>query len=392
MNYSRNRAIVFAIVHSNMPLNKASIKFGLSTRQIRRIISKYKKEGEESLLPVSRASKTHANAIQEDIIQRIVILREQLTTGGWDAGAKTIHTYLLKELEPSKVPSISTIWRILQRSGKIIPEPKKRPKTSYIRFQADYPNETWQSDSTHWTISNSEDIEITTWIDDNSRYILNVKAYKTTTVHTIIETFLDSAYKNGLPTSILTDNGLVYTTRLSGGKKRNNQPNSFEQLLDNLGIKAKHGRPAHPTTQGKIERYHQTLKRWLKAQPVAKTIEELNLLLQDFQTLYNQTRPHQSLNNITPQEAYTSKPKVEPIITDNNKSQWRVRVDKVDECGKVTLRWGNSLRHLGVGRAWKRTPIVMLVHANQATVIHQKTGEILGEYTLDPNKNYQKRT
>ena len=119
-----------------MPLNKASIKFGLSTRQIRRIISKYKKEGAESLLPVSRASKTHANAIQEDIIQRIIILREQLTTGGWDAGAKTINTYLLKELEPSKVPSISTIWRILQRSGKIIPEPKKRPKTSYIRFQA----------------------------------------------------------------------------------------------------------------------------------------------------------------------------------------------------------------------------------------------------------------
>ncbi len=155
--------------------------------------------------------------------------------------------------------------RVLTRTGKITPQPKKRPRSSYIRFQADLPNECWQSDFTHYRLANGIDVEIISWLDDHARYALSVTAHLRITGPIVLATFCQSVATHGIPASTLTDNGMVYTTRLAGGRGGRN---SFENELRRLGITQKNSRPNHPTTCGKIERFQQTLKNWLRRQVV----------------------------------------------------------------------------------------------------------------------------
>ncbi|WP_198030442.1 integrase core domain-containing protein, partial [Actinomyces sp. S4-C9] len=246
--------------------------------------------------------------------ETILELRDQLLRDGLDAGAETIYDLLPKDNRPST----STIFRILKTNGKIQPQPQKRPRSSWQRFQAPAPNSLWQSDFTHWPLADGTDTEIISWLDDHSRYLTHISVHPTITASIVVNTFLKATDTHGLPAATLTDNGFVYTTRLAGGRATNNQPNPFEQLLADLSIEQKNGRPNHPTTQGKIERFHRTLKTWLKAQPPAQTHQDLQQQLQDFQTIYNTQRKHRAINRRTPHQAYTATPKDQPTITLNN--------------------------------------------------------------------------
>ena len=137
------------------------------------------------------------------------------------------------------------------------PAPRKRPKSSYHRFAAEQPNECWQSDFTHWSLADGSGIEILNWLDDHSRLLLAATAYRRVAGPDVVASFTATAAHHGLPASTLTDNGSVYTSRFTHGH------NDFERLLASLGITQKNGHPGHPQTQGKIERFHQTVKRWL---------------------------------------------------------------------------------------------------------------------------------
>ena len=190
----------------------------------------------------------------------------------------------------------ATIWRILNRAGLVTPEPRKRPKRSYLRFEADLPNECWQSDFTHWPLADGTDVEILTWLDDHSRYALSCTAHAPVTGDIVVDTFRAAVDVHGIPASTLTDNGLVFTTRFLHG------PNGFERELVILGIEQKNGRPNHPQTQGKVERFQQTLKKWLRAQPPAHTLRELQSQLDEFADIYNNQRPHRALGKRTPAE------------------------------------------------------------------------------------------
>ena len=121
-------------------------------------------------------------------------------------------------------------------------------------------------DFTHWRLSDGSDVEILNWLDDHSRYLLSATVFDRVTGPRVIATFLQAIADNGYPTSTLTDNGLVYTARFRGGR------NGFEYLLAAVGVQQKNGHPYHPQTQGKIERFHQTLKRWLTNQTPPATI------------------------------------------------------------------------------------------------------------------------
>ena len=386
MSYSKYRAIVISVVQLNMSVTETAARYGYSTRHVRRILARYREEGLEGLTPRSKAPHSHPHATSEHMIQQVLALRDQLQAQGLDCGPVSIHTRLTGE----HIPSVSTIWRILRNHNRIEPQPHKRPRSSYQRFQASMANETWQSDFTHYPLADGTDVEIISWMDDYSRYLLIAQAHPRVSVHTVIDTFTTCAYQYGLPASILTDNGMVYTTRLASGNRHNHQPNAFEQLLAHYSITAKHGKPGHPTTQGKIERYHQTLKQWLNAQPAANTIDELNKLLQDFQHLYNHQRPHRALNLQTPAHAYKTSDKDSPHYTEDN-TVYRVRIDKVDQHGKVSLRYLERMLHFGVGRAHNHQPVILLIAGTHVQILHQTTAEILGEYNIDLTKNYQKK-
>ena len=160
--------------------------------------------------------------------------------------------------------SAATISRYLTRHGLVTPEPRKRPRSSYIRFAAELPNERWQSDFIHWHLAGGRETEIVSWIDDHSRYALSVTAHPVTTGQVTLATFRAAVAAHGAPASTLTDNGMVYTTRFSGGRGGRN---ALENELRALGVTQKNGRPNHPQTQGKVERFQQTLQKWLTAQP-----------------------------------------------------------------------------------------------------------------------------
>ncbi len=284
--------------------------------------------------------------------------------------------------------SAATIWRHLNTAGLITPEPKKRPKTSYIRFEAEQPNETWQSDFTHYPLANGRDCEIISWLDDHSRYALSITAYRRITGPIVVNTFRDTYAQHGKPLSTLTDNGMVYTVRFATGRGGRN---GYETELAHLGIIQKNSRPNHPTTCGKIERFQQTLKCWLKQQPQPTTITQLQTLCDTFTVIYNTQRPHRSLpHRATPATIYNARPKAQPPTPGTNPdTHHRVRRDRVDDSGVVTLRVNGRLHHIGIGRTHARTHIIMLIDDLHVVIINATTGEKLRELTINPNNDYQ---
>lgn len=318
------------------------------------------------------------------IRDRVLQLRTELTAHGSDAGADTLHTYLARE---GITISRSTIWRILHRAGQITPQPQKRPRSSWQRFTATQPNETWQSDFTHVRLTTGADAEVIGWLDDHSRYVLHLSAHHRVTGQVVTDTFQTAATTHGYPSSTLTDNGMVYTTRLAQGGKQAGL-NAFETLLKLEGITQKNGRPYKPTTQGKIERFWQTLKKYVGQHP-AQTMTGLQHILDEFVTFYNESRPHRALGRRTPAFAYELIPKALPATPDSP-DVWQVRYDIVDTGGTITLRHAGRLRHLGIGRPHARTEVICLVHSSEATVITHD-GNLLAEFTINPAKDYQSK-
>jgi hypothetical protein len=275
----------------------------------------------------------------------------------------------------------------------VVPEPAKRPKASYIRFQAEHPNQCWQSDFTHYRLTRPDgtpgaDTEILTWIDDCSRYLLSVTARRRVTGPIVLSSFRDTVAAHGIPASTLTDNGMVFTTRLSGGRGGRN---GLETELRRLNITQKNSRPNHPTTCGKVERVQQTMKNWLRAQPCQpSTLIELQQLLDTFVATYNHDRPHRSLpHRATPAAIYDTLPKATPNTSRDNDTHDRVRRDKIDNGGVVTLRVNGRLHHIGVGRTHARTPVILLIQDLYVRVIDAATGALLRDLTIDPQRDYQ---
>lgn len=149
----------------------------------------------------------------------------------------------------------------------------------------------------------------------------------------------------------------------------------------------KNGSPGHPQTQGKIERFHQTQKRWLAARPIARTLPELQSQLNEFREHYNEQRPHRSLNRRTPGDAYRATPKAAPAGPRPH-GHYRLRYDRLDDKGTMTLRHAGRLRHLPAGAANARTRVLALADDNQVLVTDLTTGEILSRHQIDPTKGY----
>lgn len=281
------------------------------------------------------------------------------------------------------MPSISTIWRILRREGLIVPQPQKKPRSSLIRFCAELPNEMWQTDITHWQLAGGTDVEILNMIDDHSRLFLASQAFSTVKAVDVVEVFHKAASLHGLPASLLSDNGAVFTGYYRKGKVL------LESELERLGIEFKNSRPYHPQTCGKIERLHQTLKRYLARQPPAKTLTELQAQLDTFVHYYNTTRPHRALHGRTPLQAYSTRIKARPARNAAPDTHFRVREDKVDTNGTVTLRYMSRLHHIAIGRAHKHRPIKLLIADRNIRIIDPNTGQLIRELTLNPNRDYQ---
>lgn len=372
---------VRAVVVEGRSVSSAAREHGISRSWLYELVSRYRSEGDSGLEPRSKRPHNSPGQVSAEVDGQIVELRKTLTESGFDAGAQTIQFHLEKKLED--VPSISTIWRVLARRGFITPQPHKRPKSSYATFEASLPNECWQSDATHWRLDDGTDVEILNVIDDYSRFLVASRAFLTTKVGDVLDTFYRGADLHGYPAALLTDNAAVFTAKPRGGRS------VFEAELDRLGVKAKHSRPYHPQTCGKVERFHQTLKRWLERQDRVHLPAELQLQLEEFGDYYNNIRPHRARGRITPAEAFNSKPKATPAgpLIDPPPN-YRVRYDRVDKDGKLTLRHNSRLHHIGVGRRHRLKRILMLIVDLDIRVVTED-GELIRHLQLDPTRDYQ---
>ena len=316
-------------------------------------------------------------------------LRANLQTRGLDHGPATIAWHL--QHHHAMTVSRATIARILNREGLVTPEPKKRPKASYIRFQADLPNQCWQSDFTHFSLADGTGTEILTFLDDCTRLAISVTAHARVTTPLVLASFRAAIVEHGPPQATLTDNGMVFTVRLAGWGRQGGR-NAFEAELHARGIEQRNGAPSHPQTQGKVERFQQTLKKWLRAQPPAETLQQLQAQLDEFVSYYNQRRPHRSLpHHSTPAARYRALPKATPRGAQHRAadSHDRIRHDRVDKNGTVCLRVHSGMRHIGLGRPYVGTRVLILAQDLNVTVINATTGEVIRELVIDLEKNYQ---
>jgi hypothetical protein len=199
----------------------------------------------------------------------------------------------------------------------------------------------------------------------------------------VVASFRAAFTRWAAPASVLTDNGAVFTA-----KQRGEGRVALEVELGLLGVKVSHSRPYHPQTCGKVERFHQAVKKWLTAQPPADTVAGLQRQLDRFIRYYNSSRPHRALNRRTPLQAFLARPKAVPtgpVIP----AHYRVRQDKIDSGGSVTIRHSSRLHHIGLGVRLAGTPVTLLVDNLHIRVIHRHSGDLIRELILDPRRDYQ---
>jgi transposase InsO family protein len=380
---SKRRAVILAVSVEGLTQAEAARRYEVSETFVSRLLARYRAEGDAAFEPRSRRPLRSPSRVSDSAVELIVNLRKELTNAGLDAGPHTI-AWHLQHRHRLRV-SAATIRRRLLDAGCITPNPKKRPKSSYIRFTAEVPNECWQSDFFHWRLADGTDNEILTWLDDHARYALSITVQRRVTGNAVTASFRAAAGQHGYPASVLTDNGLVYTTRFAGGRGGRND---LETLLIELGIEQKHSRPNHPTTCGKVERFQQTTQRWLTARDPAHTITELQDQLDTWQDIYNHQRPHSSLRRRPPAVVYDLLPKATPRGASAG-IHHRLRHDRVDKTGVISLRRAGHLHHIGIGRAHAGKTVLALIDDLDIRVIDTTTGQLLRHLTLDPTRNYQ---
>jgi transposase len=200
---SKARLVITAVITEGRSQGEAARAYGVSQGWVSRLVARYRAEGEAAFEPQSRRPKTSPNAISDTTVELITELRKELAGQGLDAGPETICWHLQHHHQVRVSPA--TVSRYLTRAGLVVPEPRKRPKSSYLRFAAEQPNECWQSDFTHYPLAGGTGTEILTWLDDHSRYALRVTAHSRVTGPIVLAAFRAAAAAHGAPASTLTD-------------------------------------------------------------------------------------------------------------------------------------------------------------------------------------------
>jgi transposase InsO family protein len=376
----KGRFVIETHLRTGRPIGELAKAYDMDRSWLYRRLARYRREGEVGLELRSRRPHRSPTRVAGRYEEAIVALRKDLTDLGVDAGAETIHYHLAKVSRDA--PSVSTIWRVLKARGFVTPQPHKRPKNSFHRFCAELPNECWQADVTHVEIADGTVLEVLNVIDDHSRLCLASRVFVTTRSPDVVRTLHRAAAQWGYPEKFLTDNGRIFTATKGGGV------GDFEAELISLGIAPKHSRPYHPQTCGKVERFHQTMKKYLAKQDPAQTKKQLQRQLDRFVSYYNDVRPHRAVGRRTPAEVFAARDKSGPKGPTIDTTGYRVRNDKVGRSGTVTVRYRGRLHHIGLGRAYAGWRVILLIAGRDIRILGAD-GSPLRHLELNPELDYQ---
>ncbi|MGH2578220.1 MAG: helix-turn-helix domain-containing protein, partial [Actinomycetota bacterium] len=209
------RYVVDAVVLEGRSYREVARAHGVSKSWVGKLVARYRSGGYEAIAPRSRAPRRIPHRTCDALEDEICALRKELADLGVDAGAATIAYHLSRR--HGRVPSVSTIWRVLRRRGFVVPQPHKRPRSSWTRFEAQLPNACWQSDVTHWRLEDGTEVDIVNFLDDHSRLAVACRVMPRATAPKVLEIFRAAGERWGYPAALLTDNGCVYTTWHRGG-------------------------------------------------------------------------------------------------------------------------------------------------------------------------------
>jgi transposase InsO family protein len=340
---------------------------------------RFRAEGIGGLVPRSRRPHRSPNQTPSEVEEAIVRLRKELPV---ENGADVIGWHL-RRVGHADVPSDRTIHRVLVRRGQVNPQPQKRPKTAWRRFEFDRPNECWQIDATDWRLADGRPVTVMDVIDDHSRVVASLRAASHgATTGLALETLFEGGRRWGLPELVLSDNGLCFAGPADG-----RGASTFETVLATMGIRVVHARPYHPQTCGKIESFHKSLKRWLATQPLATTIEELQAQLDWFADYYNHHRRHGATGEFTPGERHAAsdpaQPAAGPVDLPEPTPALTITAAAVGRNG--TVRIGQHWRaSVGTEHAGRRLTVIRYGH--QAVILDSAT--VIARHHLDPDRRY----
>ena len=336
---------------------------------------KYKRrweaEGPAGLVERTRRPHRSPGLMSAELEDEICRLRKCLPL---DNGAQTIAYHLARA--GWVVPSVASIHRALLRRGLVVAQPQKRPRSAWRRFCWPRPNDAWQIDATRWVLADAREVWVMDLIDDHSRLALAARVCAGPSADAAWGTFCEATERWGLPAHVMSDNGSCFTGRLlSGGEA------AFERDLRALGIRHIASSPAHPQTCGKLERFHQTLKRWLRTQPLATSAGQLQAQLDAFLAFYNHDRPHRALSGATPAERWASSEPAGPA-------------EAIPEAPHASLHlvaangligWGRY--RIGVGKPLAGQRLLVVARDDDLAVFGPNG--LLRRLRLDRSRNYQ---
>ncbi len=263
-------------------------------------------EGQAAVLePKTRRPKSSPRTITDEVKLQAVEVRAALESSGLDHGPISVHDKM-RSLG-FIAPSVASLARIFRQAGVARKEPRKKPRSAYRRFVYPAPNACWQLDATEYVLAGGRKCVIFQLEDDHSRLAVASHVATGETTEGALAVVQKGIAKHRVPQRLLTDNGSAFNTSRRGWEGQ------LTAYVTALGVQAITGKPGKPTTQGKNERFHQTLFRWLDKQPLAETIAELQDQVDRFDVIYNTERPHQGLpGRITPQQAWDVTENAEP--------------------------------------------------------------------------------
>jgi len=349
-------------------------KLGVSRKTFYQWRAAYAKEGEAGLTARSRRPHSSPGQISPAMEQLICRLREELPL---DNGAASIHDAIVRAGQSP--PHVRTIHRVLVRAGLVEAQPHKRPRSSYLRFEYATPNGCWQIDATEWHLADGRTVQIMDVLDDHSRYLAAARAVPAPTAEAAWTAISHAGAEIGLPARVLSDNGLCFTGGPAGTGR-------FPTRLAHLGVETINSRPYHPQTCGKIERQHQTLKKWLRKQTPATTLTDLQHQLDTYRDFYNHHRPHRALAGATPAERFHATPPAQPAdtpLTPIEPTRLAIHERRVDHSGRITVHT-NSIT---VGARHRGKTVTTLTYGNRILVLDHDTP--LRSITTEPGRrNY----
>lgn len=280
---------------------------GISRKAFYELRKRAELEGPAAVLqPRSRRPKSSPSRLTEQVKSQAIGVRAALEASGLDHGPISVHDRM-RAMGLAQVPSTASLARIFREAGVARVEPKKKPRAAYRRFVYPAPNACWQLDATQYVLTGGRKCVIFQLIDDHSRFAVASHVAWAETADAAI-TVVDKAINaHGVPQRLLSDNGVALNP------SRRGQVGQLVAHVSALGVEAITGKPYKPTTQGKNERFHQTLFRYLDKQPLAGTLADLQAQVDQFDRIYNTERPHQGLpGRSTPQAAWDATPTVDP--------------------------------------------------------------------------------